>query len=356
MVTISKRIIKSAWAAGVRLTRMLESAERCMRGRLVILCYHRILPESDKRNYPLPDLVVTPESFRQQCEVLARRYEVRLLTECLERLRASHSGRRPLAAITFDDGYEDNYEYAAPILSRVGLPATFFVLSELVETGKAAWYDRLGRSAVQLLQANHREIVTRICSRFGIQCPSDISAQVRTLIAAAKLLPPEHRCELVDRCVNEAELHDSAMTRDRLMTWEQLGRMVQHGHDVGSHSATHEILTQLDDASLRREVSDSKELLESRLARPVHSFCYPNGDVDDRVANAVRGAGYRCAVTVEQGDNDGRDDPFRLRRCFIHEDRMFGIRRRISPILLRIELCRLRDRMFRTSIRHMNPA
>ena len=106
-----------------------------------------------------------------------------------------------------------------------------------------------------------------------------------------------------------------------------------------------------DEHTLDAEVVTSRKLIEENLNQSVASFSYPNGDVNDRVAQAVVSAGYRCAVTTETGSNDPQSDAYYLRRWFIHEERLSGLGRRPSTTLLRMELCGLAARVFRRQSR-----
>ncbi|MGH9936390.1 MAG: polysaccharide deacetylase family protein, partial [Blastocatellia bacterium] len=92
-----------------------------------------------------------------------------------------------------------------------------------------------------------------------------------------------------------------------------------NGVEIGSHTLTHPILTNIGDERLVGELRDSKSRLEEVLGRRVDLFCYPNGDNDERVQHEVARAGYRAAVTVVSGFNQRGDDPLTLRR--IHTER-----------------------------------
>jgi len=90
---------------------------------------------------------------------------------------------------------------------------------------------------------------------------------------------------------------------DRPMSWSQLSELLQHGHEVGAHSISHIKLTTVDPARMRQEVCGSKDALEQRLQWPIEFFCYPSGDHNDAVKQAVRESGYRgglhCAARCE---------------------------------------------------------
>jgi peptidoglycan/xylan/chitin deacetylase (PgdA/CDA1 family) len=94
--------------------------------------------------------------------------------------------------------------------------------------------------------------------------------------------------------------------------------MSEAGLEIGSHTATHPILPNVDREHVRRELTRSRQRIAAEIGRPVDLFCYPNGNYNDEIVREVERAGYRCAVTVEDGLNDADSHPLRLKR--IHAD------------------------------------
>jgi peptidoglycan/xylan/chitin deacetylase (PgdA/CDA1 family) len=345
-----KRLIRSCVAAGCAASGLLGLAEARNRRRLTILTYHRVLPADQKAAYFAPDLVTTLDSFRRHCQVLREYFDVHTLSDAVNLLCREHGSKRPLAAITFDDGYRDNYEYAAPILAEMGIRATFFVISDLVGATEPPWFDRLAWACEEWCrQAKQysKSLSPMIAKLFGsTPARSQHSRLVRAVVAHAKRLSPDDRKRLGEWIEASAVLRADLVSFSLIMDWQQLKTLARAGHEIGSHSCTHAILTRLDDLSLRREVRSSRIQLESHLGYPVGAFCYPNGDFDDRVVQATASAGYACAVTVIAGSNQHGDDPYRLRRRFVHEDRLIGLHGTASSVLLRTELCGLADHIF----------
>lgn len=183
-------------------------------------------------NWPAA-LSVTPESLRSQLRKLVRR-GWRGVTFS-EAVLGSPNGRT--LAVTFDDAFLSVLERARPILQELGLPATVFVPTGFVE------------------------------HRVRLQWPG-IEQWATT----------EHADELT--CMN----------------WDDLSTLQAAGWEIGSHTRTHPRLSQLDDDALRSELEASRLEVQQRLERPCSSLAYPYGDVDERVAAAVREAGYRCAA------------------------------------------------------------
>ncbi|MDL2717141.1 MAG: polysaccharide deacetylase family protein [Acidobacteriota bacterium] len=110
---------------------------------------------------------------------------------------------------------------------------------------------------------------------------------------------------------------DGETPGEPLLTADEIRTLHGAGIEIGSHGATHRALTQLGAADLAREVAGSKETLERITGAPVTSFCYPYGDFDDRVVEAVRNAGYRAATVIRGGIPKDLSDPFRLKRVAV---------------------------------------
>lgn len=345
-----KRLARSCVAVGCRTASFLRRAEERICGQLVVLCYHRVLPAEWKAAYFLPDLVVTPDCLRRHCAILQRHFEVMPLHQAVVALRDNRAHDRSLAAVTFDDGYRDNCRYAVPILDGFGISATFFVITDLVGTRVAPWYDRLGRAATRLLRDGQaKDLFLSLQSvRPGIDWrpAADPAASIRRLIGEVKKCAPEVRHRWIDRFCAEAG-EDDPRDEDLSMNWTELAELAKAGHEIASHGANHEILPQLDDAALEAETEGSRRTIEEKLGVKPFSFCYPNGDTDDRVATAVESAGFQCAVTTEPGINSLLHDSYRLKRCFIHEDRLTGVTEGSSAALLRMQLCNLSRRFWR---------
>ena len=87
----------------------------------------------------------------------------------------------------------------------------------------------------------------------------------------------------------------------RPLTWQQVDEMGRHGITFGSHTLTHPSLPRLGEAELRREVYDSRRLLEEKLAHDIQFFCYPKGEFTSPVKAVVQEAGYAGACSVSPG-------------------------------------------------------
>lgn len=293
----------------------LTRPERAGASRLNVVTFHRVLPEKLLRDYPLPEIAVSDTEFRWFVTYFAAHFTVDTLAGSCRRWEAGERPERPFLAITFDDGQRDNYLYARPILESAGMRGSFFVPVQAIEDNGTLWHDRLAYAAAQLVRTSKEEVLWKADA---VVPPTGVKGQamVRAVVERAKRIPPLTR----DRYVDHLEAAAGGLTRpewDGMMRWDELRSLVAGGHEVGSHSMTHQILVQLDDARLEHEVAGSKRMLEEKLGTPVPSFCYPNGDADERVVRAVQDAGYTWAVTTRWGANRPGTPPLELTRCDI---------------------------------------
>jgi putative colanic acid biosynthesis acetyltransferase WcaF len=113
--------------------------------------------------------------------------------------------------------------------------------------------------------------------------------------------------------------------RRRLMDQHEILDWIQAGQEIGSHTLTHPHLTSLPLAEARREIFDSKKMLEDLFGQPIRHFCFPYGDDSERLRELVREAGYETATTTQPGTNPRLTDPFALHRILARHRRPYAV-------------------------------
>lgn len=126
-------------------------------------------------------------------------------------------------------------------------------------------------------------------------------------------------CYFISQRAGQYNAWDAASlnVRKPLMNDEQIRAWHAAGMEVGAHSRTHPRLTGCADAELQDEIAGGKTDLEQLIGAPVTQFCYPYGDMDERVVAATRQAGFEAATTVQRGRARAGDDAMRLRRVLV---------------------------------------
>jgi peptidoglycan/xylan/chitin deacetylase (PgdA/CDA1 family) len=278
------------------------------RGRLLILCYHRVLP----RNDPLIPSCIDREAFDADMRVVAEHFNALPMSEAIERLR---SGRLPprAIAITFDDGYADNLAEALPILRKYSLPATVFVATSYLDGGRM-WNDTITES-VRRASGEILDLTDFDLGMLPIRTPEERGATALRVMLHLRRLPTESRAARVDELASRI---GAELPTDLMLTSEQLVELHQAGVEIGAHTMTHPILARISDVSAADEIRGSRDRLQSLTRAPVVGFAYPNGlpgvDYYRAHVEAVRHAGYSYAVTTAKGCASADADYFQLPR------------------------------------------
>lgn len=342
MIDIHKHRLRSFLDYVAAYTGLLQWQEWKMRRGLTILMYHRVLPWDHCVSYPLPALVMPVEVFRRQMQWLAQHCRVLPVGEAMAELAMNAPVARPLVSVTFDDGYDDSFSMAAPILNQYQLRGTFFVTTGFVAVGQPQWYDR----AVVAWQAageqsRHHLLQKLRRARNDIGAEKEHDGAIRTWLEGLKLTPSEKRMELV--LLAESLLARSPdFSRYQPMSPEQVRQLHQQGHEIASHTVSHAILPLLPATAIAAELQNSREKLANWIGEAPTGFCYPNGNYDARVEKEVLKAGYDYACTVEEGINLPGVPPTRLARLPITRQRTMRGQDH-DALGFRAELCRLRS-------------
>lgn len=318
---------------------MLARYESGMSEGVTVLMYHRVLEEREAVEAPIPSIVMPVPWFRQHVQWLAANTRVLTVTEALERDSSRSRSGKPLVCLTFDDGYRDNFELAAPILEEHGVRGTFFVTVGHVMDRTPLWYDR----AIRLFDHFGGQELRRSV-KSSDDSPVPRLGDRREWINWLKDGPHAHRLRVLDALQDDADVSADAVDC-QLMTIEQVIELATRGHEIGSHTLTHPILTQLDDDELECEIGASRREFASTTGLDIDGFCYPNGDHDDRIVMAVRQAGYRYACGVQPGRNLQEEDRYRLKRIDITRTRVGNAAGAPSVTSFRSEICLLRERI-----------
>lgn len=270
--------------------------------RAVILAYHKVCPLS-KTNIFTQDMVVEPEAFEQQISYLKKHYNIVSLEQLRGALEKITKEIDRMAVITFDDAYADNYVYAFQVLKKYRLPATIFVPTAFIESGRIFWWDRL---AFLLEQAKKKYFCLRFRDkgyRFCLRRSASIQKTYRAISHLLKYSREREQTELLDLLSEILGVQDHK-TLPQSLSWTQMQEMSREGINFGAHTHTHQPFSLLTDAQLQYELSMPRDLLGRRLGINVTDFAYPYGERPDfniSSFDAIAWAGYKIALTMIQG-------------------------------------------------------
>jgi len=258
-----------------------------------VLMYHHVSPIGG-------DMVtVTPDVFEGQLRHIKEAgYAALSLDEAVDFATGKFEMKGKGIAITFDDGYLDNYLYAYPALKSHGIKAAVFIVTDWVE------------------RASAQEEAEK--------------AEIESFLKK----PPTHG--------ESKALIDRGEHGKAIMNWRMIGEMKDSGLvNFYSHTVTHRSSDQIHGEELKREIAASKAAIEGRLGGPCDYLCWPKGRYTGEGIEAAKAALYRALFTTKPGVVRKGDDPFELKRIVV-KDSVDWFKRRLkiytSPVLSQLYL------------------
>lgn len=294
------------------------------RRKVTVLMLHGVAGEHpDASWHPLwPRL--TPERLDLVLGQLARHYQFISLEDAVEIIAGRRAPVRNALVLTFDDGYRNNVSEALPVLRKHGAPGAFYIATGFVETQASYWIDRLDYALqrapqeARLIEANGVTYDLRNLDR-----PALADGYKRLRLGVKNSVPDDAQMLAeFDRISSELERAAGTSVKEiidddpyaSVASWSQLAAVAGEDVTIGSHTVDHCRLTGIPEGDVARQLTVSKQQLEDKIGRRCEHFCYPNGDHDGAVASQVKAAGYRSAVTTDNGLNAVGDDLMTLRR------------------------------------------
>lgn len=269
-------------------------------------------------------MFVFEDTFDSHLALLNREFEVVDLAEWVTRAGTGKGLPRRACAITFDDGWYDNYEFAFPLLKRFSAPATIFLVAGMAGTSRHFWPERLARlirgsdDNSPYLENQAGRWLTELASRTKASLGTASPEQISVMIHQAKSWRDEEVHRYID-VIEEAGYSPTHKGAD-ILNWRQLAEMRESGLvSVGSHTLDHKRLgTRVDIEEIERQVTGSHSLIERNTGTAPKLFCYPNGDVSKQAEERVRSL-YTGACTTVNGWNASDCDPYEISRITLHE-------------------------------------
>lgn len=290
--------------------------------------FHRVNPERD----PLWD-PMDVRLFEKCIKFISRNFEVRQVEELLPDGNSLHSNRK-FATIVFDDGYKDNIQWAAPVLEKYKIKASFYVVTDCINNNIPTWtyiLDYLFRNtAIQKLDVlfDFVPVALRVKELKDEQLRVNY---VKKLKPAMKKLSHENRTQLMDHF--SKVFNDVALPK-LMMDWDDLRQLRSYGHYIGSHTITHCMLgTMNDETEIKNELSGSGNEIKTQLGYFPKTISYPVGSYNETTIRLSKEAGYQVGLAVKQRKYDpSRDSVFEIPRIELYNEAWLKTQMRINGV------------------------
>jgi len=285
------------------------------RNRLNILIYHQVFAKKNAMRPSEPDA----ETFAWQMQLINKHFTPLSISAALKHLE---QGTLPANAIcvTFDDGYINNLEIAAPILQQLNIPATVYIATGFSD-GENMFNDRV----IDLLANETLSILSLIAIK---EQPAELESTEKRIkvahhiLAKIKYLPIAERKTLIDALYQENNAQECPR---KMMSAIQIKQLRSMGIEIGAHTVEHPILKVLEPREQQQQIIESKKVLAKILGEEIKGFAYPNGKIEDdydlTTKAIVEELAFDYAVSTNWGITTKDSDKFQLNRFTPWDDK-----------------------------------
>ena len=273
---------------------------RTLRGKVIILKYHHIAGPEHQGLFAF-ERGTTIEQFRRQMRFVKYNCHVVHFEDLSDpdKVAQYQGNSRPLVALTFDDGYLDNFRYAFPVLQELELTATFFISTAYVNTGITFPKNRVKA----LVRHDSDGMKKQVVEDLGIERNPKRSEEEYVEQIGNALMQDRGPQELsfqLDKWENVLGTGVKEYSAFQVMDWTNLDSLQQAGMTIGAHTVNHRRLEGLTRKEVLDEILGSRDELQSNLGPPITCFAFPDGRMDDVSRRAVADE-FALACTSEMG-------------------------------------------------------
>ncbi|MDP2816654.1 MAG: polysaccharide deacetylase family protein [Rectinemataceae bacterium] len=308
---------------------------------LVVLSFHKVVVEP----YFRAQMAISREAFARFLDFLVDQVDIVDLVDAVQSVGViEQRPERLKVALTFDDGYRDNFEHALPELQKRSLPATVFLATGFLDdAGLYPWWDGLAYvlTALEYATVNARNEVRRQFKKFSIVVgdftqPLGAGA-INAVVDQVRTMPESGRRDLINGLMAMAVEFKQARPRI-MLNWVEARAMAAAGIRFGAHTVTHPNLDQLSKPDMVYELENCRHRIQQETDQRATAFAYPSGRYSSAVVEAVRGLGFEMACTTVPGVFRSGFDRFLVPRVDISDNVIQGINTAFSPSMWHFQL------------------
>ena len=300
--------------------RAIDFAYSYNKSKSFVIMYHRVFRKDATNGFHVqPGMFVSDVTIDKHLQFFKKRFHVISLQELTKNI-GLNSSLKNYCALTFDDGWQDNYANLFPLIKKYKLPITIFLSTDFIGTEKIFWPEEFSHFFHQIsrktVSSHNNKHLTKLMSELPER--TNEAARLEHAITFLKQWSSRDRQELLDYL---RIIFPRPSCKRLLLTWDEAHEMQESGLvTFGAHTAHHVLLDQVSLEEAEAEIARSKKAIVDNLGVTPKLFAYPNGNLNQEIKNLVKKHGFTAAVTTRKGWVKDGADLFELPRIGMHED------------------------------------
>lgn len=291
--------------------------------RLTLLLYHGVTSGKSFGIENASKKHLDVQSFEDQMRILKKKYACLSIDEIYEIYKDGSTFPKNAVAVTFDDGFRNNYTTAAPVLEKYEIPAVFYLCSGVINTNLMFWVDVI-EDTINFTQSKRITVRLEKDMTFDLSIPQTKLQALEQIKGYCKNVTVDEKNRVVQQLIQLTGVEPSVEHSKNYekLYWKEVQELDRHPlFTIGAHSLYHDNLTKI--MERKRQQTDirlSLELLEYHLGHPIHHFSYPEGQsihYDDDIISYLKTLSVKICPSAIEGVNDITTDLFHLHRIMV---------------------------------------
>lgn len=296
--------------------------------------FHRVSPERDQLWDPM-----SVELFDKCIRYISKKYDVVQFEELVISDKYKKNNKKKIATIMFDDGYKDNIDFAAPILKKYNLKASFYVVTDCIDKNIPTWTHILEHlfqfTSVQNIEMSF-DFLSKELIISRLNSHEERLNYVRKLKPFLKKISHDNRNLVLNKVI---ETYNDIELPKLMMNWDDLRKLKEEGHYIGSHTVSHCMLgTMNNENNIISELTLSSKRIEEQLGHFPITISYPVGSFNNTTKELSQKVGYKIGLAVKQNvHNPQKEDLFEVSRIELYNEPWWKTSMRITNTLENIK-------------------
>lgn len=271
------------------------------------------------------------EEFASQLDYILKNYTLISLKDYVDCINNGKKNPEGSCILTFDDGFKDHYLNVFPILRKKKVAGCFFPVTQPLTEATVPPVHQvhflLAKLGSRVFSNEFNEILesnfAQHCDDFHIDEKAtktdkykwdDKDIMAANLKYNVSIMPSDLKTKVLNRIFNKHFNDQEEFCQNLYMNFDEMKEMLSQGMSFGGHTHSHPMLSKLSKEEQAKEISDSKEILESGLGTTIDFFSYPYGNYNETTIKVLSEQGFSCALTTDFDVNKGRVNVFALKR------------------------------------------
>lgn len=310
-VSVSKNFFRQLVFPAVTSLSLEKLFATFSKNNKLILVYHGVV---SKPNHHISVGPIELKQFEEHLAYFSQNFSVISLTEIFDMYRSGYKPKKKTIALTFDDGYENNYAHVLPLLKKYNFPATIFIISQCLDLdigSSITWYDYFDLVKDKI---DFQKLDLDSLSLLNIKTTADLRKAIKGLSIDDRKLWFSRLPKLMPSDMRRQEYAEENW---KLMNSEEV-KMLSNSEliEIGAHSHNHPNLGEIRADDAKDEIIKSKQRIEGAIQKEVISFAFPDGSYTDRVKQIALEAGFKNLLALDyRGASDLQDKSILARYC-----------------------------------------